>query len=68
MSYVCESDILVKSYYTQEEYLDDFLQGSSSAEEFMQQLPKFDEELTEILKDAESSGEVSNQTLFWNPD
>ncbi|KAL5163817.1 Bifunctional aspartokinase/homoserine dehydrogenase 2, chloroplastic [Glycine soja] len=34
------------------------LRGSSSAEEFMQQLPKFDEELTEILKDAESSGEV----------
>ncbi|WVZ05759.1 hypothetical protein V8G54_019105 [Vigna mungo] len=36
------------------------LRGSASAQEFMQQLPKFDEELAEKLKDAESGGEVSN--------
>ncbi|TKY47810.1 Bifunctional aspartokinase/homoserine dehydrogenase 2 [Spatholobus suberectus] len=34
------------------------LRVSASAQEFMQQLPKFDQELTEKLKDAESAGEV----------
>ncbi|BAT86660.1 hypothetical protein VIGAN_04433400 [Vigna angularis var. angularis] len=34
------------------------LRGSASAQEFMQQLPKFDQELAEKLKDAESGGEV----------
>ncbi|KAK7379625.1 hypothetical protein VNO80_05089 [Phaseolus coccineus] len=34
------------------------LRVSASAEEFMQQLPKFDQELAEKLKDAESAGEV----------
>lgn len=41
------------------EYFED-MQVSASAEEFMQQLPKFDQELAEKLKDAESAGEVSN--------
>ncbi|KAL9332829.1 hypothetical protein ACSQ67_002439 [Phaseolus vulgaris] len=34
------------------------LRVSASAEEFMQQLPKFDQELAAKLKDAESAGEV----------
>lgn len=35
------------------------LQAAASADEFMQQLPQFDQELTNKLQEAEDAGEVS---------
>ncbi len=39
--------------------INDLLQASASAEEFMQQLPHFDQEMSKKLQDAEDAGEVS---------
>lgn len=42
------------------------MQASASAQEFMQQLPKFDQELTKKQEDADAAGEVSNLVVFCN--
>lgn len=36
------------------------MQASASAQEFMQQLPKFDEDMLKKQQDAENAGEVSD--------
>ena len=41
-------------------YLDDFMQVSASTQEFMQKLPKFDQDFSKKQEDADAAGEVSN--------
>jgi len=38
---------------------DESVQGCASAQEFMQELPKFDQDFTKKQEDAEKAGEVS---------
>lgn len=46
------------------ECFDDFIQACASAQEFMQQLPKFDPEFAKKQEDADNAGEVSNSRQF----
>ena len=43
-----------------------YLQGSSSTEEFMNELPKFDDDLSKQRDDAEADGEVSFLILLYS--
>lgn len=54
--------VLSNSMYfcTKHGYLDDFMQVSASTQEFMQKLPKFDQEFSKKQEDADTAGEVSN--------
>lgn len=50
----------VMYFCTKHGYLDDFMQVSASTQEFMQKLPKFDQEFSKKQEDADTAGEVSN--------
>lgn len=46
-------------YFDWHRCFDDSVQACASAQEFMQELPKFDQEFTKKQEDAENAGEVS---------